>query len=112
MDIAWLDLIETKHPRLHKIVHAAMNDSDTSYLVTMSARLLEMKRLLKPTGSITLHCDPTMSHYLKLMMDAICGRKQFRNEIIWHYYNGAMGCVGRIECRKTRRKRTKNADDP
>ena len=44
-----------------------------------------MRRILKPTGSIYLHCDPTMSHYLKLVMDAIFGRKNYRNEIVWNY---------------------------
>ncbi len=47
--------------------------------------MLEMHRILKPTGSIYLHCDPTMSHYLKLVMDAVFGRRNFRNEIVWHY---------------------------
>ena len=62
-----------------------MTDSDKSYLIYMAARLLEMRRILKPTGSIYLHCDPTMSHYLKLVMDAVFGRQNFRNEIIWCY---------------------------
>lgn len=88
MDIEWIDLIESKHPALHRVVMAAMTDSDKSYLVYMAARLLEMKRLLKSTGSIYLHCDPTMSHYLKLIMDAILGKSNFRNEIIWHYHMG------------------------
>ncbi len=83
VDIAWLDLIEAKHPRLNRVIQAAMTGSDKSYLVYMAARLLEMKRVLKPTGSIYLHCDPTMSHYLKLVMDAIFGRTAFRNEIVW-----------------------------
>ena len=86
VDIAWLDLIEAKYPSLNKVIHAAMNNSDKSYLIYMAVRLLEMHRLLKDTGSIYLHCDPTMSHYLKLMMDAIFGRKQFRNEIVWSYH--------------------------
>ena len=60
-----------------------MTDSDKSYLAYRSVRLLEMQRILKPTGSIYLHCDPTMSHFLKLVMDAIFGRKNFRAEIIW-----------------------------
>ena len=85
VDIAWLDLIEAKHPQLNRVIHAAMTKSDKSYLIYMAVRLLEMKRLLNPTGSIYLHCDPTMSHYLKLMMDAVFGRNSFRNEIIWHY---------------------------
>lgn len=51
----------------------------------MAVRLLEMHRVLKPNGSIYLHCDPTASHYLKACMDAIFGWKQFRNEIVWSY---------------------------
>ena len=54
-----------------------------AYLVMMAVRLLEMRRVLKPTGSIYLHCDPTASHYLKLVMDCIIGRNWFRNEIAW-----------------------------
>ncbi len=85
VDVEWVNLIESKHPALHRVLLAAMTDSDKSYLVYMAVRLLEMRRILKPTGSIYLHCDPTMSHYLKLIMDAIFGRSNFRNEIIWHY---------------------------
>lgn len=88
VDIAWLDLIEAKYPALNKVIHAAMNPSDKSYLIYMAVRLLEMHRILKDTGSIYLHCDPTMSHYLKLAMDAMFGRKQFRNEIVWRKYGG------------------------
>lgn len=54
-----------------------------AYLAMMAARLLELHRVLKPTGSIYLHCDPTASHYLKIMLDAIFGAKMFRNEISW-----------------------------
>ena len=85
VDITWLDLIEQKHPRVNRVIRAAMTDSDKSYLIYMAARLIEMHRLLKPTGSIYLHCDPTMSHSLKLLMDAIFGRNQFRNDIVWCY---------------------------
>ena len=60
-------------------------ESHRSYLIVMAIRLIEMKRLLKSTGSIYLHCDPTMSHWLKLLMDAIFGEKNFRNEIVWYY---------------------------
>lgn len=56
-----------------------------AYLAMMAPRLVEMHRVLKPTGSIFLHCDPTASHYLKLLMDAIFDPKNFRNEIAWHY---------------------------
>ena len=89
VDNAWLDLIETKYPALNRIIHAAMTNSDKSYLIYMAARLLEMKRILKDTGSIYLHCDPTMSHYLKLVMDAVFGKGNFRNEIVWCYQIGA-----------------------
>lgn len=54
-----------------------------AYLCMMAPRLLEMRRVLKDSGSIYLHCDPTASHYLKLLMDAIFGERNFRNEIIW-----------------------------
>ncbi|MEU2981027.1 DNA methyltransferase [Streptomyces hirsutus] len=54
-----------------------------AYLVMMSARLVELHRVLKSTGALYLHCDPTASHYLKMIMDAIFGPKNFRNEIVW-----------------------------
>jgi DNA modification methylase len=58
-----------------------------AYLAMMAPRLMELHRVLKPTGSLYLHCDPTASHYLKLLMDAVFGAANFRNEIVWHYYN-------------------------
>ena len=67
-----------------------LTDSDKSYLAYMAARLLDMRRVLKDTGSIYLHCDPTMSHYLKLVMDAVFGGRQFRNEIVWCYRGGGV----------------------
>ena len=88
VDVEWINLIEAKHPALHRVLLAAMTNSDKSYLAYMAVRLLEMRRLLKPTGSIYLHCDPTMSHYLKIVMDAVFGRKAFHNELVW-YYRGA-----------------------
>ncbi|OGE83508.1 MAG: hypothetical protein A3B10_03590 [Candidatus Doudnabacteria bacterium RIFCSPLOWO2_01_FULL_44_21] len=56
-----------------------------AYLTMMTVRLIELRRVLKSTGSIYLHCDPTASHYLKLVMDAIFGKQNFRNEIVWTY---------------------------
>lgn len=56
-----------------------------AYLTMMAIRLVELHRVLKPTGSIYLHCDPTASHYLKLLMDAVFGGRNFRNEIVWSY---------------------------
>jgi site-specific DNA-methyltransferase (adenine-specific) len=60
----------------------------TAYICMMAQRLVELHRVLKPTGSIYLHCDPTASHYLKLLMDAIFGPLNFRNEIIWKRTSG------------------------
>ncbi len=54
-----------------------------AYLVMMAARLVELHRVLKPTGSLYLHCDPTASHYLKIVLDTVFGSQNFRNEIIW-----------------------------
>ena len=54
-----------------------------AYLTMMAPRLVELRRVLKPTGSLYLHCDPTASHYLKLLLDAVFGQDKFRNEIIW-----------------------------
>lgn len=54
-----------------------------AYLTMMSVRLVQMRRVLKPTGSLYLHCDPTASHYLKLLLDAIFGEEAFSNELIW-----------------------------
>ncbi len=54
-----------------------------AYLVNMTPRLAELHKVLKPTGSLYLHCDPTASHYLKIMLDQLFGPKNFRNEIIW-----------------------------
>ena len=58
-----------------------------AYLTMMAQRMVELHRVLKPTGSIYLHCDPTASHYLKLLMDAVFGAANFRNEIVWRRTN-------------------------
>ena len=62
-----------------------------AYVLYMAQRFVEMHRALKPTGSIYLHCDPTASHYLKLVMDKIFGRDNFRNEVVWHYRRWTAG---------------------
>ena len=54
-----------------------------AYLTMMAPRLQELRRVLKPTGSLYLHCDPTASHYLKVLLDMVFGAENFRNEIIW-----------------------------
>ena len=61
-----------------------------AYLVMMGIRIVEMHRLLKDTGSLYLHCDPTASHYLKIILDAVFGAGNFRNEIIWCYRGGGV----------------------
>jgi len=65
-----------------------------AYLVNMAPRLVELHRVLKPTGSLYLHCDPTMSHYLKILLDAIFDARNFRSEIIWKR-TGAHGSARR-----------------
>ena len=71
---------------LHKFIaggRAGHGNQMMAYLVMMTARLVELHRVLKPTGSLYLHCDPTASHYLKILMDMIFGPENFRNEIVW-----------------------------
>ncbi len=86
VDLAWHGLIAEENPGLYGIIDAAgvaHGKGMKSYLIMMAVRLLETKRILKPTGSIYLHCDPTASHYLKLVMDSIYEKDNFRNEIVW-----------------------------
>ena len=83
VDVEGINLMEAKHPELYRVLLVAMSPSDKSYLAYMAVRILEMRRVLKPTGTIYLHCDPTMSHYVKLVMDAVFGRTAFMNEVVW-----------------------------
>ena len=90
MDEAWHGEIADRDPTLYAIVDAAglsHGKGMKSYLIMMAVRLLEMRRLLKDTGSIYLHCDPTASHYLKMLMDTVFGRGNFRSEITWRRTN-------------------------
>ena len=81
------DLIVHAPPKVSTAIEALMNlierNQMMAYLVMMTARLVELHRVLKPTGSLYLHCDPTASHYLKIVLDAIFGAEHFRNEITW-----------------------------
>ena len=82
----WLLSLEEGHPAVKELIEAAEtthSESMAAYLCYMAIRLLELQRVLKPTGSIYLHCDPTASHYLKGLMDAIFGQQNFRSEIVW-----------------------------
>ena len=88
INLAWHGEIKHEHPGLYALLTATRQihgDSMMSYLIYMAIRIMEMRRLLKPTGSIYLHCDPTASHYLKLLMDSVFGPVRFGNEIVWSY---------------------------
>ena len=90
LDVAWMGLIADEQPAIANLLHTASlthGKGMQSYITMMAVRLLEMKRVLKDTGSIYLHCDPTASHYLKLLMDAVFGAGNFRNEISWNRSN-------------------------
>jgi site-specific DNA-methyltransferase (adenine-specific) len=81
------DLVTLGEARVSSVISALHGFIGTNqmmaYLVMMAARLVELHRVLKPTGSLYLHCDPTASHYLKLVLDAVFGLENFRNEIVW-----------------------------
>ena len=83
----WHSEIAEDYPQIHQIILASEHTYDHSmmiYLMAMGIRLIEMKRILKPTGSIYLHCDPTASHYLKAVMDSLFGKNNFMREVIWN----------------------------
>ena len=86
LDVAWMGLIADEQPAVYKVIETAgltHGKGMQSYLCMMTVRLLEMKRVLKESGSVYLHCDSTASHYLKLLMDAVFGKDSFRNDVIW-----------------------------
>ncbi len=87
----WVDQITDDWPKVMNVINGSRQsygDDMGAFLCFMGVRLLEMRRVLRDDGSIYLHCDPTASHYLKELMDAIFGKKKFINEIIWHYTGG------------------------
>ena len=84
----WHGEIAERNEELYQVIQSAAQIYDQSmkiYLMAMGVRLFEMHRILKPTGSIYLHCDPTASHYVKIVMDSLFGKEHFRNEIVWGY---------------------------
>ncbi len=88
-EAAYYDIVTNGPNKLSDLLQAfrtflGQNDM-MAYLTMMAPRLAELRRVLNQRGSIYLHCDPTASHYLKLLMDAIFGQQNFCNEIIWHY---------------------------
>ena len=71
-----------------RAIRSFLGDNDMmAYLAMMAVRLVELHRVLKPTGSLYLHCDPTASHYLKILLDAVFSKENYRNEIIWKRSN-------------------------
>ena len=91
VDLAWHGEIAEQNPGVYAVIDTAgvvHGAGMKSYLIMMAVRVLEMHRLLKPTGSLYLHCDPTASHYLKLLLDAVFQPTFFVNEIAWCYNVG------------------------
>ena len=87
----WVKTFEEDNERLFDFLHSIKNTGNKynfCYLCYMAIRLMEVHRILKETGSLYLHCDPTMSHYLKLLLDIIFEEENFRNEIVWSYKTG------------------------
>ncbi|MGI9462145.1 MAG: DNA methyltransferase [Alphaproteobacteria bacterium] len=90
----WVVDIQRENYELYSLLKGIKEFSNVynyCYSVYMAIRLIEIWRILKPTGSIYLHCDPTMSHYLKLVLDCIFDEENFQNEIIWYYTNASRG---------------------
>ena len=84
----WVDQITDDWPRVMNVINGSREsygDDMGAFLCFMGVRLIEMHRILSLEGSIYLHCDPTASHYLKELMDAIFGKSSFQNEIVWSY---------------------------
>ena len=83
----YYDLVQNSTNEVSKMIgalHEIIGENQMmAYLVMMTARLKELYRVLKPTGSLYLHCDPSASHYLKIILDTLFGPENFRNEIIW-----------------------------
>ena len=87
----WVDQITDDHPNVMTVIQGARisyGGDMGAFLCFMAVRVLAMHRVLKPSGSIYLHCDQTASHYLKQLMDAVFGRRNFVNEIVWCYKSG------------------------
>jgi site-specific DNA-methyltransferase (adenine-specific) len=75
-----------------RALRAFLGENDVmAYLTMMANRLLELHRVLRPRGALYLHCDPTASHYLKIVLDGVFGKENFKNEIVWHYNTGGKG---------------------
>lgn len=85
-EIGYTEIINSRSPAagIVRSLRSFLGENDMmAYLVMMTLRIIEMHRILKATGSIYLHCDPTASHYLKIILDGVFGAENFRSEIIW-----------------------------
>ena len=90
----WTDGIKDRWPAVWDFIsatRAAYGDDMGAFLCWLGVRLMEMHRVLREDGSLYLHCDPTASHYIKAMLDAVFGSRNYRNEIIWHYRRWTAG---------------------
>ena len=96
-EFAYQDVVTQQGGKVGEILaamRAFLGQNDMmAYLTMMAQRMVELHRVLKPTGSIYLHCDPTASHYLKLLLDALFGADNFRNEITWKRRHGFSSAV-------------------
>ena len=93
-DVEWHKSIKDEHRCIYEVIEAseyAYGKSMKAYLCVMTERLFEMHRILKDAGSIYLHCDPTASHYLKIILDCIFNKTNFLNEVVWYYKNASRG---------------------
>ena len=94
----WLQEIKEDYYAVHDLLNAVRTiegrqSYNFCYLAYMAIRLIECYRILQNMGSLYLHCDPTMSHYLKILLDSIFGEKHFRNEIVWAYSGPSSGKI-------------------
>ena len=83
---AWKARIEDDYPAVHSVIEVAetcASENEAAYICYMAIRLIECYRVLKDTGSIYVHCDDRVNSYLKLLLDAIFGSENFRNQIVW-----------------------------
>ncbi len=86
----WVEGIKATHPAVNRLIEVSREihgDSIAAYLSFMAIRMFELHRILKPTGSLYLHCDHTASGYLRQLMDGVFGAENFRNEIVWRRFS-------------------------
>lgn len=89
----WMDQLASVCPGAHALITATRithSDSIAAYIAFIVERVLEIRRILKPTGSLYLHCDHEANAYLRQMLDAVFGKDCFRNEIVWSYRTGGV----------------------